>query len=98
MPVKRAVDSDSFDNRIAIYNSSQLIICFSSTYYYIAVVGFASNAMTETFMKFLIEERGFTQSEYDPCMLWKVLANGKRLDCVVHVADGFSSDDGSSEA
>ena len=54
--------------------------------------------MTETFMKFLIEERGFTQSEYDPCMLWKVLANGERLDCVVHVVDGFSSDDGSSEA
>ena len=65
---------------------------------YIAVVGFASNAMTDTFMKFLIEERGFTQSEYDPCMLWKILANGERLDCVVHVADGFSSDDGSSEA
>ena len=52
----------------------------------------------KTFMKFLIEERGFTQSEYDPCMLWKTLANGERLVCVVYVDDGFSSDDGSAEA
>ena len=52
----------------------------------------------KTFMKFMIDERGFTQSEYDPCMLWKKLSNGELMVCVVYVDDGFSSDDGSAEA
>lgn len=46
----------------------------------------------------MIDERGFTQSEYDPCLLWKILPNGSRLTCVIYVDDGISSDDGSAGA
>ena len=72
MPVKRAVDSDSLDNRIAIASPVYATLHnYSSASHphtnYIAVVGFASNAMTETFMKFLIEKRGFTQGSMVDC-------------------------------
>ena len=52
----------------------------------------------KTFMRFMLEERRFTQSQYDPCLLWKILPNGSRMTCVVYVDDGISSDDGSVEA
>ena len=52
----------------------------------------------KTFMRFMLEERGFTQSLYDPCLLWKILPNGSRMTCVIYVDDGISSDDGSPDA
>ena len=52
----------------------------------------------QTFMRFMIDERGFTQSQYDPCLLWKILSNGSRITCVIYVDDGISSDDGSTDA
>ena len=52
----------------------------------------------KTFVKFLIEERGFSQSRYDPCFLWKLLADMSRFNCVIYVDDGYSSDNGSSHA
>ena len=52
----------------------------------------------KTFVKFLLEERGFTQSRYDPCFLWKVLPDGSRFNCVIYVDDGYSSDNGSEHA
>ena len=33
----------------------------------------------QTFMAFLLGERGFTQSKYDPCLLWKTLSIGSRM-------------------
>ena len=52
----------------------------------------------KTLVKFLIEDRGFTQSRYDPCFLWKELEDGSRLNCVIYVDDGYSSDNGSKFA
>ena len=52
----------------------------------------------KTFIHFMLHDRGFTQSRYDPCLLWKVLPNGSRMVCVLYVDDGVSSDDGSPEA
>ena len=52
----------------------------------------------QTFIKFLIEERGFTQSRYDPCFFWKTLPDGSRLNCVIYVDDGYSTDNGSTFA
>ena len=52
----------------------------------------------KTFVKFLIEERGFVQSRYDPCFLWKELPDGSRFNCVIYVDDGYSSDNGSPDA
>ena len=52
----------------------------------------------KTFIKFLINDRGFKQSKYDPCLFWKHLANGSRMYIVIYVDDGFSADDSSSQA
>ena len=52
----------------------------------------------QTFVKFLLKERGFTQSKYDPCLFWKLLKDGSRIYIVIYVDDGFSSDNGSKEA
>ena len=52
----------------------------------------------QTLVKFLLEERGFTQSKYDPCLFWKLLKDGSRIYIVIYVDDGFSSDNGSKEA
>ena len=43
----------------------------------------------QTFIAFLIKDRGFTQSRYDPCMFWKTLSDGTRFLCVIYVDDGF---------
>ena len=52
----------------------------------------------KTIVKFLLEERGFSQSKYDPCLFWKALPDGSRLYIVLYVDDGYSSDNGSHEA
>ena len=52
----------------------------------------------KTFIHFMLHERGFTQSKYDPCLLKKKLPNGSLMVCVLYVDDGISSDDGSPEA
>ena len=52
----------------------------------------------KTFVAFLINERGFTQSRYDPCYFWKVLPDGSRMNCVIYVDDGYSTDNGSEYA
>ena len=52
----------------------------------------------QTFMAFLVDERGFTQSRYDPCLLWKTFPSGSRMVLVIYVDDGISSDYGSPEA
>ena len=51
-----------------------------------------------TFIKFMLQVRGFTQSLYDPCLMWKVLSNGSRFFCCIYVDDGVSADDGSTAA
>ena len=58
----------------------------------------AGRVWYKTLIKFLIEERGFTQSRYDPCFLWKELPDGSRFNCVIYVDDGYSSDNGSPNA
>ena len=52
----------------------------------------------QTFLRFMLAERAFTQSRFDPCLLWKTLSNGSRMTIVLYVDDGISSDDGSLEA
>ena len=51
-----------------------------------------------TFIRFLVEDRGFTQSRYDPCFFWKVLPDGSRFNLVIYVDDGYSTDNISSHA
>ena len=52
----------------------------------------------KTLVKFLLEERKFTQSRYDPCFLWKILEDNSRFNCVIYVDDGYSADNGSKYA
>ena len=52
----------------------------------------------KTIVKFLIEERKFTQSKYDPCLFWKVLSDGSRFYIVLYVDDGYSADNGNKES
>ena len=52
----------------------------------------------KTLVKFLLEERGFTQSKYDPCLFWKTFVDKSRIYYVIYVDDGFSADNGSKEA
>ena len=52
----------------------------------------------KTLVKFLLEERGFTQSKYDPCLFWKFISDGSRIYYVIYVDDGFSADNGSKAA
>ncbi len=46
----------------------------------------------------LVNKQGFTQSEFDPCFFFKLLADGTRMNIVMYVDDGFVTDEHSELA
>ncbi|KAL1524379.1 hypothetical protein AB1Y20_019274 [Prymnesium parvum] len=51
-----------------------------------------------TLVEQLVCVQGFVQSQHDPCLFVKQLADGTTIDICVHVDDGFVTDSGSSLA
>jgi hypothetical protein len=53
----------------------------------------AGRIWNRTMVKQLVDKQLFTQSNFDPCYFYKVLADGTRMDLCVYVDDGFYADE-----
>ena len=76
-------------------NGVALLWCLKTPLYSEADAG---RIWYQTLVKYLLEERKFTQSRYDPCLFWKKFSDGSYMYIIVYVDDGFSIDNGSTEA
>ena len=58
----------------------------------------AGRIWNRTMVKQMTKVQGYTQSKYDPCYFFKLLADGTRQDIVMYVDDGYCVDSGSAAA